>query len=262
MYYYARDYGINRIVAKPNSRCHGMGLGIILFDDYPPAFPGDVRNPSAFPYPIQYEVAEGVNNETLVFGTDIGSCRKAVIKAAKKLEKLGCRAISGECGYFSLFQKDVADTVDIPAFMSSLLQVPLAQRVISKNKSVGIAAALRGYLTEEHLINVGIDPKSNIKIFGVEDDYPCHEFSNLWDHSIRPEIPCADYDTAESEFIFACVDFVKKNPDVGAMILECSGHPTFGRAIQREIDMPIFDWGTLMDYAYSIVVHRDYYGHV
>ena len=36
----------------------------------------------------------------------------------------------------------------------------------------------------------------------------------------------------------------------------------FARAIQREIDMPVFSWGTLLDYAYSVVVHRDYYGHV
>ena len=36
----------------------------------------------------------------------------------------------------------------------------------------------------------------------------------------------------------------------------------FARAIQREIDIPIFSWGTLLDYAYSVAVHRDYYGHV
>ena len=36
----------------------------------------------------------------------------------------------------------------------------------------------------------------------------------------------------------------------------------FARAIQREIDLPVFSWGTLLDYAYSVVVHRDYYGHV
>ena len=26
--------------------------------------------------------------------------------------------------------------------------------------------------------------------------------------------------------------------------------------------LPIFSWGTLLDYAYSVVAHRDYYGHV
>ena len=31
---------------------------------------------------------------------------------------------------------------------------------------------------------------------------------------------------------------------------------------EREIDIPIFSWGTLLDYAYSVAVHREYYGHV
>jgi len=49
---------------------------------------------------------------------------------------------------------------------------------------------------------------------------------------------------------------------MGAMVLECTGFPPFARALQREIGIPIFSWGTLMEYAYSVVVHREYYGHV
>jgi hypothetical protein len=32
--------------------------------------------------------------------------------------------------------------------------------------------------------------------------------------------------------------------------------------IQQAIDLPVFSWGTILGYAYSAVVHRDYYGHV
>jgi hypothetical protein len=48
---------------------------------------------------------------------------------------------------------------------------------------------------------------------------------------------------------------------MGAMVLECTGFPPFARALQRELDISIFSWGTLLDYAYSVAVHRDYYGH-
>ena len=58
------------------------------------------------------------------------------------------------------------------------------------------------------------------------------------------------------------VDFYHAHPNMGAMLLECTGMQPFARAVQREIDVPIFSWGTLLDYAYSVVVHRDYYGHV
>ena len=40
------------------------------------------------------------------------------------------------------------------------------------------------------------------------------------------------------------------------------GRPPFARALQRQIDIPILSWDTQLDFAYSMVVHRDYYGYV
>jgi hypothetical protein len=59
-----------------------------------------------------------------------------------------------------------------------------------------------------------------------------------------------------------CSEVCKTHPNIGALMLECSGMQPFARAIQREVDLLVFSWGTLLDYAYSVVVHRDYYGHV
>lgn len=42
------------------------------------------------------------------------------------------------------------------------------------------------------------------------------------------------------------------NIGMGAMLLECTGMQPFARTIQREIDISIFSWGTLLDYAYSV----------
>ena len=50
--------------------------------------------------------------------------------------------------------------------------------------------------------------------------------------------------------------------EAGAKALECTGFPPFARALQREVEIPIFSWGSLLDYAYATAVHRDYYGHV
>ena len=68
--YMNRDLGINTIQARRDHRCYGMGLGIIILDDVYPGFPGDVRNASAFPFPIQYEIAEGVDIQGLVRSED------------------------------------------------------------------------------------------------------------------------------------------------------------------------------------------------
>ena len=94
--------GGTRIVARRDRRAYGMGLGVILLDDVYPGFPGDVRNASSWPYPLQYDVAEGVDIFRLVDPDhpDRDSCFEAILASARRLERLGCRAIAAECGFF------------------------------------------------------------------------------------------------------------------------------------------------------------------
>jgi hypothetical protein len=123
--------------------------------------------------------------------------------------------------------------------------------------------AARGeQMTQAHLEAVGIKPGSNYVLGGAEDDSRCPEFEHLWYEPKRTDPPAAYYDKAEREFLAVATEFFHSHPNMGAMLLECTGMQPFARALQREIDIPIFTWGTLLDYAYSVVVHRDYYGHV
>jgi Asp/Glu/hydantoin racemase len=257
-----RDPGITHIEARPGQQAYGLGLGVLLLDDVYPGFPGDVRNASAYPFPIQYEVVTGVDIKKLVVEDNKIMRLPPIIKAAQKLEKFGCRAIVAECGYFAWFQREVAVSVKVPVFMSSLLQVPLAQQIVGANRVVGILMANAGYLTDHHLESVGIRLGSNYVIGGAMDDLRCTQFDHLWTEGLRTNPPAADYATAEAEFMAVAVEFYRKYPKMGAMVLECTGFPPFARTLQREIGIPVFSWGTLLDYAYSVVVHRDYYGHV
>lgn len=260
--FHNRDMGITKIRARKHHRCYGMGLGIIILDDVYPGFPGDVRNASAYPFPIQYEIAAGVDIAALVNEEDKSPCLEPIRRAAIGLETMGCRAIAAECGYFAYFQKEIAGLVDVPVFMSSLLQVPWAQQLIGPRRVVGLLASLRSAMTPAHLDAVGIQPGSNYIMAGIEDYGGCPEFENLWTASVRPDPPRANYDNAEAEFLAVAINFYRDHPNMGAMVLECTGMQPFARALQREIDIPIFSWGTLLDYAYSVAVHRDYYGHV
>jgi len=257
-----RDMGINQIKARKDHRCYGMGLGIIILDDVYPGFPGDVRNASAYPFPVQYEIVEGVDIKALVVEDDKAPCLEPIKRAAKKLEKMGCRAIAAECGYFAYFQKEIAGHVDVPVFMSSLLQVSWAQQIIGPDKVVGIMAAEKKYLYDAHLAAVGIELGSNYVVAGAEDDYSCPEFEHLWSQDNRTDPPGAVYENAEKDFVAAGTAFFNSHPNMGAMVLECTGFPPFAQALQREIDIPLFSWGTLLDFAFSVTVHRDYYGHV
>jgi hypothetical protein len=260
--YQNRDLGIDHIVARRDHRCYGMGLGIMICDDVFPGFPGDVRNASSFPFPIQYEIVEGVDLNALVWAEDKSPCLEPILRAAKKLERMGCRAIAAECGYYAYFQKEVAGSVDVPVFLSSLIQVPLAQQVVGAGKVVGVLVALKKQLTEKHLTSVGIEPGSNYVVAGAEDDGGCPEFDHLWVPGLQTDPPGAYYEKTEKEFVEVAVDFFRRHANMGAMVLECTGMQPFARALQRRIEIPIFTWGTLLEYAYSVAVHRDYYGHV
>lgn len=256
------DMGIKHIKARKNHRCYGMGLGIIILDEVYPGFPGDVRNASAYPFPIQYEIVKNVDIPRLVYEEDKSPCLVPIQQAARNLENMGCRAIAAECGYFAYFQKEIAAHVDVPVFMSSLLQVPWAQQLIGPDKVVGVLAAMKNYLTDAHLEAVGVQLGSNFVVGGAMDGRRCEEFDNLWIGDLRPEIPQANYEKAEKEFVEVAAEFYNSHPEMGALVLECTGFQVFARAVQREIDIPVFSWGTLLDYAFAVTVHRDFYGHV
>jgi hypothetical protein len=259
--------GGTRIVARRDRRAYGMGLGVILLDDVYPGFPGDVRNASSWPYPLQYDVAEGVDIFRLVDPDhpDRDSCFEAILASARRLERLGCRAIAAECGFFCYFQRRIADALSVPVFMSSLLQVPWARQTLGQARSVAILTGFPQSLTPRHLDAVGIVADERTKLFSTYElcgsDAP--EFKKLWStRGLRTDPPSADFELAREQIVRAARAIVADNPDVGALVLECTGYPPFAAAIQAAIDLPVFSWGTLLDYAYSIAVHRAYRGHV
>lgn len=253
-----RNLDLEYIEEKPGTYCYGIGLGIMVLDEEYAAFPGDIRNMSGFNIPIQYEIVEGLDCELLIRGKDKTPALEPIIRAAKRLERMGCKAITSECGYFAYFQKEIREQVNIPVFMSSLMQVPMAQMIIGEKKSVGVLCAESQYLTQEHFARVGVTDTRNIIVAGARDTYSCDSFETLWNHDRGRSH--ASYSRNRNELISIVKDFVAKNPSIGALVLECTGMNPFARDIQREVGLPVFSWGTLLDYAYSVVNHKAYFG--
>ena len=79
------------------------------------------------------------------------------IKAAQELEQEGVMAITGSCGFLALFQDDLADSVNIPVFTSSLIQIPMVYRMLRRNQKVGILTASISTLTGAQLKAAGAD---------------------------------------------------------------------------------------------------------
>ncbi len=56
--------------------------------------------------------------------------------------------------------------------------------------------------------------------------------------------------------------FVRENPDIGALLLECSDLPAFAADIQEATGKPVFDFITFVNAVYQAVVQRRYTGFI
>ena len=148
----------------------------------------------------------------------------------------------------------------VPVFMSSLFQVPFALQIVGRDDLVGIVCGTRRNLKPSTSC-LRINPDSNIVVAGAMDDYVARS-STICGTPCRPEVPTADYDRAEADFVALVPGLQEPDPSMSALVFECTGFQPFARAVQREMGLPVFSWSTLLDFAYTVVVHRDFYGHV
>ena len=53
---------------------------------------------------------------------------------------------------------------------------------------------------------------------------------------------------------------VSENPDVGAIVLECTNMPPYARDIQQATGLPVFDIVTLVNFVQQALVKKSYCG--
>lgn len=264
-----RDRLVRDSRARPGQKAYGGGIGILLLDDVYPGFPGDLRNASGWGFPIQYQVVPKLDIYGLVEkpDRDLDAFIQPIIEAAKTLQNTyGCRAIAAECGFFAYFQKHVAAALDVPVFMSSMLQINWIQSIIGPDKVVGVYTSSLDSLSEDLLTAVDTRLVSNFRLFDFYDcvkstDNP--ETNKLWNtYGLRPDPAGCNFDLLEDQMVEAALEMRRREPKLGAFMLECTGYQPFGRAVQMATGLPVFSWSTLLDFAWAAVNHRDFYGHI
>ena len=134
----------------------GHSIGIIAVDLKYPKIPGNVANATTYDFPVLYKKVE-FQIEQLFEGDPI--IKETIINAAKELEKEGVRAVVGACGFFANFQQEVADALEIPAFLSSMVQLPMIKVGLKKGQKIGIITASGGNITEKMLGDMGVSPE-------------------------------------------------------------------------------------------------------
>lgn len=226
-------------------------IGILMLETRFPRIPGDIGNPATWDFPVLYKVIKKATPDRVV-RREASGLLSAFIRGAQELEKEGVKAITTTCGFLALFQKEMASAVNIPVFTSSLMQVPLAYRMIKPSQEVGIITIDSKSLTRRHLASVGADKIPHV-IYGTEGE---EEFSC----AILDDKMELDGRKSKEELIRVAKRMLLEHPEVGAVVLECTNMPPHAAAIQREINLPIFDIYTLVVMVYHAVVKKDFSG--
>ena len=237
-------------VGKPGQAWYGESIGILILDASYPCVPGNVGNASTFSFPVRYEKVQGASIDRLLNKQD-PELATPFIQAARNLRDHGVKAITGACGFMAFFQQEVAASIDIPVFLSSLLQIPFIFKVTGKK--VGIITANASCLTEKHFENAGILKDCPIAITGMESQ---PEFKS----AILEEKGTLDTVKIENEVIGVAQQLAKDNPDIGSILLECSDLPPYAAAVQGAVNLPVFDFITMINYIHSSLVRMPFKG--
>jgi len=228
----------------------GSAIGILVLDLWYPYLPGNVANASTFSFPVFYEILEGSTGAQILTGDPV--LLDMIIDGGRELEKQGVRAIIGACGYFGHFQKEAAAILDVPVYLSSVLQISIIRRGLKPNQKVGIICAVADSMTPRLLSQCGVDDLSDIVITGAQD---LSEFKNI----IQSTGHLNNY-KLEQQVVGLAKQFVSDNQDIGAILLECSDMPPYAWAIQKAVGLPVFDYTTLINWVYNAVVRRPFVG--
>lgn len=253
-YLTAENNGVT-VKMKKGQNIAGFPIGILYIDEvYYPMLPGNIVNGYTFPFPVRLMPVEGLDIPNLFHTTD--KVFPKILEASEKLRNEGVRAISAACGFFGNYQMKLAEAMDIPVAISSLIQLPWIAALLKRDQPIGVLTADKSSLSDHLLTNctVGEELKKRliIKDLRHEKEFSCilegrGEFNN---------------GIVENEVVSKALEIVEEYPDTGAILLECSDMPPYAFAVQAAVHLPVFDFTTLIKWLHNSVCQYPYHGFI
>jgi hypothetical protein len=219
-------------VWKGGKAVYGAPLGILMLQARFARIPGDMGNGTTWPFPVLFRIVQGADPKSVVLNKAEGLL-PAFIDAARDLVSQGAEAITTNCGFLSLFQKQLAEATGVPVATSSLIQVPWVQATLPPGKRVGVITVSGKSLTPAHLEGAGVPVDT--PFIGTEDG--CEFFRTL----VLGEKDDLDDELAEEDILDAGRRLLARHPDIGAFVLECTNMPPYAAALQAAFGLPVYD---------------------
>ena len=220
---------------------YGASVGILMLDAKFPRIPGDMGNATSWNFPVHYKIVRGASPD-LVVRRGAEGMLGPFIDAARELVRDGVDGITTNCGFLSLFQEELSDAVGVPVATSSLMQVAMVNRLLPKGKRAGVLTISASTLTPEHLERAGVP--SGTPVASTEGGA---EFSRV----ILGDLPELDVEAARRDNVDAATRLARENPDVGAIVLECTNMCPYAADIREATGLPVFSMISFVEWFQS-----------
>ena len=234
--------------ARGGKTVYGAAIGILMLEARFPRIPGDMGNARSWPFPVLYKVVRGASPDRVVRRGGDG-LRDRFVAAACELVADGADGITTNCGFLSLFQRELADAAGIPVAASSLMQVEMVNRLLPAGRKAGILTISASTLSERHLREANVPAATPV---GTTEGG--REFTRvILENEMEMDVELARRDNVE-----AARELVSGYPAIGALVLECTNMTPFAADIGQAVGLPVFSMVSFVNWFQSSLQPRVY----
>ncbi|HCL66070.1 MAG TPA: hypothetical protein DIC56_14790 [Rhizobium sp.] len=227
---------------------YGASVGILMLEAQFPRIPGDMGNATTWPFPVHYKVVRGASPDRVVRKGAEGLLQ-TFIAAARELVEDGVDGVTTNCGFLSLFQEELAVALPVPVATSSLMQVAMVNRLLSPGRRAGILTISASTLTRAHLEKAGVPEGTPIGTTEGGREFTRAILGNAME---------LDVTAARADNIDAARALAAANPDLGALVLECTNMVPYAADIREATGLPTFSIETLVRWFQAALVPSRY----
>ncbi|MFM1987847.1 MAG: hypothetical protein RJA99_804 [Pseudomonadota bacterium] len=216
-------------------------VGVLRLDTAFPRPVGDVGNPNSFDFPVRTAVVRGATAARVVRG-DSGALLVPFVEAGRALVAEGAVALTTSCGFLAAHQRALAAAFDVPFAASALLQVGWLGPLLRPGARVGVITIDADALGAAHLAGAGAPVDTPVE--GLPRD-------GALAAAVFGDAPRLDRSAVAAELVAAGLRLRRREPRLGAIVLECTNLPPYRDALQRAVGLPVHDIGTLLRWLWA-----------
>ena len=205
-------------------------LGVLMLDTNFPRPVGDIGNPESFDHPVIYRRLPGAVVSRIVTDEPLpDDLVELFVGHARALEDAGATVISTSCGFLFPLQDRLQAAVGVPVVTSALCMLPASREKMGAGAPIGILTFDAERLSPHHIPDDG-----PVVIEGLATS----------DHLYRviaDDLAELDQNQACNNVADAMLRLKSREPDLTAVILECTNLPPYRSNILKNNVFPIYD---------------------